>query len=250
MPAAGSNVRQRATPRYDRVGIGVREGRGPREQIQEHGVEHLSDRELLAAILGTGCHGTPVGALAESLLKDGPLESLAQSNSRDLRRVRGLGSARACQILAAFEVGRRVFGRIGGTERPIRTPQDLLPLVQQYSRAKKEHFLIAMLNTRHMPLAIELISVGSLAASIVHPREVFRPAILAAAASMILIHNHPSGDATPSEDDLEITQRLCRVGDLTGIEVLDHIILGGGAPFSFREAGLMPMHGDGAVRHR
>jgi DNA repair protein RadC len=232
-------VRRRIPPRYDRIGMAVREGKGPRELILEGGAESLSDRELLAAVLGTGCSGTPVGNVAELLLRDGSLEALARANPAELRRMRGLGLARACQLLAAFEIGRRAFGRAGCVERPIRTPQDLLPLVHHYAAARKEHFLTVLLNTRHLPIGVELISVGSLNASIVHPREVYRPAILAAAASVILVHNHPSGDTAPSEDDLEITQRLVRVGEMTGIEVLDHVILGAGTPFSFREAGLI-----------
>lgn len=227
------------TARYDRIGLAVREGKGPREILVERGPESLSDRELLAAVLGTGCAGTPVGDLAAVLLREGTLESLARLAPRDLGGLRGVGLARACQLLAAFEIGRRVYGRIAQVERPVRTPQDLLPLVQHYASAHKEHFLIVLLNTRHLPISVELVSVGSLSASIVHPREVFRPAILAPAASIILVHNHPSGESTPSEDDIEITQRLCRVGETMGIEVLDHVILGAAQPFSFREAGLI-----------
>jgi DNA repair protein RadC len=232
-------VKTRGMLCYDRVGLALREGKGPREQILERGAESLTDRELLAAVLGSGCSGASAGDLADLLLRDGTLEGLARSNPPEIRRIRGLGLARACQLLAAFEIGRRAFGRAGGVERPIRQPQDLLPLVQHYAHTRKEHFLAVLLNTRHLPIGVELVSIGSLSASVVHPREVFRPAVLASAASMILVHNHPSGDATPSEDDLEITQRLCRVGETLGIEVLDHIVLGSGKPFSFREAGLM-----------
>jgi DNA repair protein RadC len=232
-------LRSRAVLCYDRIGLAVREGKGPREQILERGAESLSDRELLAAVLGTGCTGMSAGELADQLLRDGTLEALARTDPRDLRRIRGLGTARACQLLSAFEIGRRAFGRAGALDRPIRQPQDLLPLVQHYAHTRKEHFLAVLLNTRHLPIGVELVSVGSLSASVVHPREVFRPAVIASAASIILAHNHPSGDATPSEDDLEITQRLCRVGETLGIEVLDHIVLGAGKPFSFREAGLM-----------
>jgi DNA repair protein RadC len=227
------------TVRYDRLGSATRDGKGPREVILEKGPEPLSDRELLAAVLGTGCAGTPVEDLAGMLIREGSLEALARLAPRELARLRGVGVARACQLLAAFEIGRRAFGRLGLVERPIRTPQDLLPLVQHLAHSRKEHFVTLLLNTRHLPIGVELISVGSLAASIVHPREVFRPAILASAASVVLVHNHPSGEATPSEDDLEITQRLVRVGETMGIEVLDHVILGAGAPFSFREAGLL-----------
>lgn len=224
--------------RYDRV-VTVRETAGPRERILETGVESLTDRELIAAVLGTGCTGTPIAEVSDRILRDGPIESLARLSQDELKKMRGLGTARACQLVAAFEIGRRVFGRVSPFERPVRTPQDVLPLVSQYARAVKEHFLAVLLNTRHRPLAVELVSVGSLNASIVHPREVFRPAIVATAASLILVHNHPSGDPTPSEDDLEITQRLRRVGEMVGIEVLDHIILGAAAPFSLREAGLL-----------
>ena len=138
---------------------------------------------FLAAVIGTGYTGTSVMDLALRILRDGSLEALARYDLRELRRVPGLGAARACQILASFEIGRRVFGRVRSVERPIRTPQDALPLVQHYARAPKEHFLSILLNTRHLPIGVELVSVGSLNASIVHPREVFRPAISAGAAS-------------------------------------------------------------------
>ena len=223
---------------YDRRMPIIREGDGPRERIQGTGVESLTDRDLLAAVLGTGYAGTPVTDVADRALRDGSLEALARQTLKDLRRIRGLGLARACQLLAIFEIGRRVYGRLHAIEQPIRNPEDVLPLVQHYARAPKEHFLAVMLNTRHYPIGVELVSVGSLNASIVHPREVFRPAVLAAAASLVLVHNHPSGDTTPSEDDLEITQRLRRVGEMMGIEVLDHLILGTKAPFSMRQAGL------------
>lgn len=230
---------RRVGVRYDRIGMTVREGKGPREVIVREGVAELADRELLAAILGTGCAGTPVEELTAQMSRDHSLDALSRCSPQELARIRGLGTARACQLLAAFEIGRRIFGRTAGVERPVRTPQDLLPLVQHYASERKEHFLTVHLNTRHLPIGIELVSIGSLNASIVHPREVFRPAILASAASIILVHNHPSGESTPSEDDVEMTHRLCRVGETMGIEVLDHVILGSGSPFSFREAGLI-----------
>ncbi len=231
--------RRRGGVVYDRkVGL-VRDRGGPRERITVDGVESLTDRELLAAVLGSGYAGTPVSDVADRMLRDGSLESLGRQTLKELKRIRGLGLARACQLLALFEIGRRVYGRLQAIEQPIRNPEDVLPLVQHYARMPKEHFLSVMLNTRHMPIGVELVSVGSLNASIVHPREVFRPAVLAAAASLVLVHNHPSGDPTPSEDDLEITQRLRRVGEMMGIEVLDHMILGASTPFSLRQAGLL-----------
>jgi len=123
---------------------------------------------------------------------------------------------------------------------PVRTPQDLVPVVRDaIGREKREYFLAALLNTRHFVFRLYVVSIGSLAASIVHPREVMREAIRHSASSILLVHNHPSQDCTPSEDDIEITGRLCRVGELVGIEVLDHVIIGGRKHFSFREAGLL-----------
>lgn len=217
----------------------VREPEGPRERIQRDGVENLTDAELIASVLGTGFSGTPIAQLAGQLLTEGSLDALARLDHRALRRLKGLGVARACQLMAAFEIGRRVHGHAGTIERPIRCPRDVLPLVHAYARAPKEHFLAVLLNTRHLPIRVEVVSIGSLNASIVHPREVFRPAIQEGAASIILAHNHPSGDPTPSADDLEITQRLRRVGEMVGIEVLDHLVLGNGEPLSMREKGLL-----------
>ncbi|MEZ4650724.1 MAG: DNA repair protein RadC [Candidatus Eisenbacteria bacterium] len=211
----------------------------PRERILRDGAETLTDHELLAAVLGTGFSGTSVREVAESVLREGTLEAIARIPARELKRFRGLGTARAAQLMAALEMGRRVYGRAGALGRPIRTPADAFPLIQHFARVQREHFLAVMLNTRHLPLGVEIISIGSLSTSIVHPREVFRPAISAGAASLILAHNHPSGDPSPSEDDLEITQRLRRVGELVGIEILDHLILGAGTPFSMKEAGLI-----------
>ena len=228
-----------ASVRYDRTVTFHPPGEGPRERILRTGVESLTDRDLLAAVLGTGYAGTSVAEVADGMLRDTSLEALSRLVLKELRRVRGLGTARACQLLAAFEIGRRVFGPIRGVQQPIRTPADVLPLIRHYAYQTKEHFVSVMLNTRHLPVGVEVVSVGSISASIVHPREVFRPAISLAAASLILAHNHPSGDPSPSEEDLDITQRLRRVGEMVGIEVLDHLILGQGDPFSMREAGLL-----------
>jgi DNA repair protein RadC len=123
---------------------------------------------------------------------------------------------------------------------PIRTPQDLVPVVRDaVGKEMREYFIVALLNTRHMVYRLTVLSIGSLNSSIVHPREVFREAIRHAAASVLLVHNHPSGEPTPSEDDVEMTQRLARVGETVGIEVLDHVIIGGKSHFSFREAGIL-----------
>lgn len=179
---------------------------------------------------------------AEALLsKFGSLDLIADAGTSDLASVPGVGRRRATQVFAAFELARRAAIPRPETKLVIRDPKDVVRLVgPAIQDLKREMFVVLMLNTRHRLLKMETVSVGSLSASIVHPREVFRSAIQAAAASMILAHNHPSGDPQPSDDDLEITMRLRDVGATVGIEVLDHVILGAnGTHLSFRESGLV-----------
>lgn len=179
---------------------------------------------------------------AEALLtKFGSLDLIADAGSADLASVPGVGRRRATQVFAALELARRATIPRPETKLVIQDPKDVVRLVgPAVQNLKREMFVVLMLNTRHRLLKMETVSVGSLSASIVHPREVFRSAIQAAAASMILAHNHPSGDPQPSEDDIEITMRLRDVGATVGIEVLDHVILGAnGTHMSFRESGLV-----------
>lgn len=190
-------------------------------------------------LLGTViCSGTAAVAL---LSKFGSLDVIADAGRTELASVRGIGCRRATQVLAAFELARRATVPRVETKQTFNTPKAVVQLVgPAISGLKREVFVTLLLNTRHRLIKMETVSVGSLAASIVHPREVFRPAIQAAAASVILAHNHPSGDPAPSEDDLEITRRLVKTGELLGIEVLDHVIVGADGTFvSFRERGLI-----------
>lgn len=178
---------------------------------------------------------------ASALLAGFPsLAAIAEASVSDLVEVRSVGLARARRLLAAIELGRRA-GFPSAEGRVVRTPEDIVNLVAvNLAGLKREVFLILLLNTRHKLLKIETISVGSLAAAIVHPREVFRPAVLAAANTIALAHNHPSGDPEPSAEDLEITTRLRDAGRLLGIEVLDHVILADGGSFaSLRERGIL-----------
>lgn len=189
---------------------------------------------LLARVLRSG-------AAAHALVSVfGSVTSVADATVADLTRVPGVSDARARQVLAAIELGRRA-GFPPVYDRTVRTPADIVSLVaMSLSGLKREVFLILLLNTRHKLLKAETISIGSLAAAIVHPREVFRPAVLAAASAIALAHNHPSGDPEPSAEDLEITTRLRDAGRLIGIEVLDHVILGENRSFvSLRERGLL-----------
>jgi DNA repair protein RadC len=178
---------------------------------------------------------------AEALLtKFGSLDVIADAGSADLVSVPGIGRRRATQVFAAFELARRTTIQPIEAKPIIESEKDVVRLVAPVLQdQKREMFLVLLLNTRHRLLKLETVSVGSLSASIVHPREVFRSAIQAAAAAMILAHNHPSGDPQPSDDDIEITLRLRDAGQTIGIEVLDHVIVSaGGKHMSFRKSGV------------
>jgi DNA repair protein RadC len=209
----------------------------PREKLERVGVGSLGDNELLAIVLG---HGAPrAGALdlANAALDAvGGLHGLARATVDDLRQVPGIGSARAAQLIAAVEMGRRTLVR-GRRERPqIVTPRDAAELlVPQFGTRSVEHFGVVLLDTKHRVLRLTLLSVGTLDASIVHPREVFREATRGGAAAIVLFHNHPSGDPMPSEDDVKLTLRLVHAGELMGIDVIDHVIIAESRFCSLRE---------------
>jgi DNA repair protein RadC len=195
----------------------------PRERLKELGAGGLTDAELLALIVGSGTPGRSAIAVGRLLARRRAGE-LAEWPPARWMRIPGVGAARASALVAAFELGRRA-ARAPVPCGPIRGPEDVLAHVPDLARARREHFVVLLLNARHEIQCRETVSIGSLNASIVHPREVFRPAILHAAASVVLVHNHPSGDPEPSEEDLSITRRLVQVGELVGIDVLDHVIV-------------------------
>ncbi len=213
----------------------------PRERLQRFGVEALSAQEILALILGRGIAGESVMVTAQRLLSQfGNLRGIASASVEELSQVRGIGIAKASQIKAAFELANRLEDYSAAGDKPlVKTPDDVVSVVRSRLRGKKkEHFLALLLDTRSQLIRASEISIGSLDTSIVHPREVFKEAISASAASVIFVHNHPSGDPEASEDDIELTKRLAKAGEIVGIDVLDHIIICDKKYLSLKRQGL------------
>ncbi len=213
----------------------------PRERLQKFGAEALSAQEILALILGRGIAGESVMVTVQRLLSQfGSLRGIASASIEELSQVKGIGLAKASQIKAAFELAKRLEGDAESEEKQVvKTPDEVARLVRgRLSDKKKEHFLALLLDTRGQLIRTAEISVGSLDSSIVHPREVFKEAISASAASVIFVHNHPSGDPQPSEDDIKLSHRLAQAGEIVGIDVLDHVIIGEKKHVSLKSKGL------------
>jgi DNA repair protein RadC len=213
----------------------------PREKLARSGVGALGATELVALVLGTGVRARSALEVAQDVLDlAGGVPGLTQVGVDDLLRVSGIGRTRAGRVMAAVELGRRAISRAGGERVKFGRPSDigryLLPL---YGGYREERFGIVMLDSKLRLIRSETLSVGILDASIAHPREIFRTAMLASASAIALFHNHPSGDPTPSQDDVFLTERLVAAGDLMGINVVDHVILGAGRWYSFHDAGML-----------
>lgn len=213
----------------------------PREKMREKGSQALGNSELLAILLRTGSQDQSALRMAERLLEQqGGLAGLGGATAEDIEQVKGIGAAKATTILAAIELGRRVAFLASGDKPVIRGPEDVAALLMPRFRYEtREHFLAVLLTTKNHVIKTAVISVGSLNASIVHPRELFREAINAHCASLILAHNHPSGDPTPSPEDVSLSQKLKEAGQLLDIPVLDHLILGDGRYISLKEKGIL-----------
>jgi DNA repair protein RadC len=213
----------------------------PREKLARAGVGSLGDNELIALLLGTGTRARGALAVAQDVLATaGGVRGLARIAIDELRRVPGVGTSRAARLLAAAELGRRVVTSEAGERPRLATPTAVgLYLLPLYGGHREERFGVVMLDAKSRLIKTETLSVGTLDASLAHPREIFRAATVASAASIAVFHNHPSGDPLPSSDDVLLTKRLVQAGKVMGIEVVDHIILGDGRWFSFRDASLL-----------
>ncbi len=211
----------------------------PREKLDRLGAAGLGDNELVAIIVGHGSRQISALDVANLVLDAAAgVHGLTRVSRDELGRVKGVGAAKAAQILAAVELGRRTLSRSPGDRVQFDGPEDVAAyLMPQYGSRSVEHFGIVLLDTKHRVLRTRVLSVGTLDASLVHPREVFREATLGGAAAIVLFHNHPSGDPAPSGDDVALTTRLVRAGDLMGVDVIDHIIVADACYCSFKETG-------------
>ncbi|MFC1735039.1 DNA repair protein RadC [Candidatus Hydrogenedentota bacterium] len=217
------------------------EGERPRERMLKYGPSVLQTSELLAIVLRSGTRKFGAQDLARHLVRMfGSLKGLSQASIEELCAIDGVGPVKAMEIQAAFELGRRMAGARDEERQQITGPEDAAEiLAHRIGDRNREHFMALLMDTKHRVIKVEEISIGSLNGSVVHPRECFKPAVQASAAAVIFAHNHPSGDVQPSKEDKEITTRLREAGEIMGIKVLDHLILGDGAFYSIKEEGSM-----------
>ena len=219
----------------------VPKGDRPRERLLKYGANHLSNQELIAIILGSGTKDESVMTLSNRVLMhfEG-LRLLNDATIEELTAIKGIGPAKGVMILAAIELGRRISSLKLTRHVSIRSPQDGADYVMEDMRTlNQEHFVALFLNTKNEVIHHQTIFIGSLNTSVVHPREVFREAVKRSAASIICVHNHPSGDPTPSQEDIHVTRRLVDAGKMIGITILDHIIIGDRKFVSLKEKGYL-----------
>ncbi len=211
----------------------------PREKLLRHGAAALGDNELVALVVGSGGRGADALAVANDVLgRHGGLHGLARSSAGELARIAGVGPAKAAQIVGALELGRRTLTMAPSARLQLRTPRDAaLYLLPRFGARPIEQFGIVLLDSKHRVLRTTLIATGTLNVTIVQPRDVYREAMLGAAAAIVAFHNHPSGDPSPSPEDVELTDRLKAAGILMGIDLVDHVVLGDARYCSFKETG-------------
>jgi DNA repair protein RadC len=217
------------------------ESERPQERLIRYGAEVLSNSELLAVILRTGTKKQNVINLSSFLLKErGGLNGLINSTYEELKEIDGIGIVKAAEIMALAEISKRFRSFKSGEDYRISSPKDAADYVMDEMKyLQKEHLRVIMLNTKNMVICSKDVSMGSLNSSIVHPREIYTEAIKRCSASIIICHNHPSGDPTPSLEDINITKRLAECGKIIGIELIDHIVIGYGTYISLKEKGVL-----------
>lgn len=217
----------------------------PRERLVKYGVESLSLQELLSLIFGRGVKGESVVNISQKLISIfGSLTKLSETSIEELMEIKGLGLAKACQLKACFEISRRSKienSSVKNKNKIIRKPVDLYSLLKEkILNFHKEYFLVASLDNRNKIISVDMISIGTLTSSLIHPRETFEVAIKNHAAGIIICHNHPSGELEPSEDDLLITHNLIKAGKILGINVIDHLIITKNSYISLKQKNLIP----------
>ena len=214
----------------------------PREKLVHYGAETLSNTELLAILIGSGTKEVSAIMLANRILalEEEGISYLANCLPEELSDIPGMGVAKSCQIIAGIELGKRIATKPKRKRINVKSPNEVASLfIEEMRYLKKEYFKVLLLNTKNEIIMIENISIGNLNSSVVHPREVFCTAIKKSACSMIAVHNHPSGNPMPSQTDIDITRRLVEAGELLGIKVLDHLIIGDGIYVSLKEKMLL-----------
>ncbi len=197
----------------------------PREKLKLEGVSRLDDRDLLAIIIGNGSQRADVMSISNNIVKKYDTCALKVASITELKKIRGVGEITAMKIKAAMELGSRNKKRINIT---IKNSKDVHKVCEDMKLLEQEHFVILILDTKNKLIKRHLISIGTLNLTVIHPREIFKEAIRESANSIILVHNHPSGDPTPSEADIDITGKLIKAGELLDIKILDHVIIGEG----------------------
>lgn len=207
----------------------------PREKLLAVGTANLSDTELLAILLGTGRQGQNVIALSEAILKKYPLKTLASVSITDLSKILGVGKTKATRIAAALELGERVFAPASFTKIILSSTEEVLAQLRDIAVKRQEYLVVFYLNARYELLQKEIVGIGSLNSLKITPKEIFSPALQTPCAFIIVSHNHPSGDPTPSDDDIRFTTKIHEAGEVMGIPLLDHLIVSKSGFFSFRD---------------
>lgn len=209
----------------------------PREKMEKYGPEKLTEAELLAILLRTGTKGKNVVELSKEIFRKFPGDQIADANFKELKNTFGLGAAKAAEIMACFELGRR---KLKGKKTVLMmNPKDVFEALKDIRSHMKEYFAVFYLDTRNQEIEHSIVSMGTLNANLVHPREVFDPAVRCNAAHIVVAHNHPSGNPDPSDDDIQVTKRLKEAGKIMGIEILDHVIVAKDSYFSLKDKDLM-----------